>query len=91
MAVSRSAPAAGSRFALLPSDNATGNVTNVVQRNTALIPRLSALVITASIGALREIIDTSITNVALIPIQASLGATLVEVGWVVPATPLPAL
>jgi DHA2 family multidrug resistance protein len=41
------------------------------------------MVATASIGALLEIIDTSITNVALIPIQASLGATLAEVGWVV--------
>jgi DHA2 family multidrug resistance protein len=41
------------------------------------------VVITASIGALLEIIDTSITNVALIHIQASLGATLAEVGWVV--------
>jgi DHA2 family multidrug resistance protein len=41
------------------------------------------MVITASIGALLEIIDTSITNVALIHIQASLGATLAEVGWVV--------
>jgi DHA2 family multidrug resistance protein len=41
------------------------------------------MVITASIGALLEIIDTSITNVALIHIQASLGASLAEVGWVV--------
>jgi DHA2 family multidrug resistance protein len=41
------------------------------------------MVITASIGALLDIIDTSITNVALIPMQASLGATLAEVGWVV--------
>jgi len=50
---------------------------------TGLTPRQWALVITASIGALLEIIDTSITNVALIHIQASLGATLAEVGWVV--------
>ncbi len=42
-----------------------------------------AVVLTASIGALLEIIDTSITNVALISIQANLGATLAEVGWVV--------
>jgi DHA2 family multidrug resistance protein len=50
-------------------------------------PRLTtrqwAVVITVSIGALLEIIDTSITNVALIHIQASLGATLADVGWVV--------
>lgn len=48
-----------------------------------LTPRQWAMVITASIGALLEIIDSSITNVALIHIQASLGATLAEVGWVV--------
>ncbi len=41
------------------------------------------IILTASIGALLEIIDTSITNVALIQIQANLGATLAEVGWVV--------
>ena len=50
---------------------------------TGLTPRQWAMVITASIGALLEIIDTSITNVALIHIQASLGASLAEVGWVV--------
>ncbi|MFM9046666.1 MAG: DHA2 family efflux MFS transporter permease subunit [Cyanobium sp.] len=50
---------------------------------SGLTPRQWAVVITASIGALLEIIDTSITNVALIHIQASLGATLAEVGWVV--------
>jgi predicted MFS family arabinose efflux permease len=50
---------------------------------TGLTPRQWAMVITASIGALLEIIHTSITNVALIHIQASLGATLAEVGWVV--------
>ena len=50
---------------------------------TGLTPRQWAVVITASTGALLEIIDTSITNVALIHIQASLGATLAEVGWVV--------
>jgi DHA2 family multidrug resistance protein len=41
------------------------------------------IILTASIGALLEIIDVSITNVALIQIQANLGATLAEVGWVV--------
>lgn len=48
-----------------------------------LTPRQWAMVLTASIGALLEIIDTSITNVALIHIQASFGVTLAEVGWVV--------
>lgn len=42
-----------------------------------------AVVITVSLGALLEIIDTSITNVALTQIQATMGATLAEVGWVV--------
>ncbi|MEY3735883.1 MAG: drug resistance transporter, EmrB/QacA subfamily [Cyanobacteriota bacterium] len=42
-----------------------------------------AVILTVSIGAMLEVIDTSITNVALIHIQANLGATLAEVGWVV--------
>ena len=42
-----------------------------------------AVILTAAIGAMLEVIDTSITNVALINIQANLGATLAEVGWVV--------
>lgn len=36
-----------------------------------------------SLAALMEIIDTSIVNVALTEMQASLGATLSEIGWVV--------
>ncbi|MEH2180834.1 DHA2 family efflux MFS transporter permease subunit [Nostoc sp.] len=42
-----------------------------------------AIAFTASIGAILEVIDTSIVNVALTDIQASLGATVSEVGWVV--------
>src|SRR5580658_6789438 len=34
-------------------------------------------------GALLEIVDTSIVNVALADMQASLGATISEIGWVV--------
>ncbi|MFI5299032.1 MAG: DHA2 family efflux MFS transporter permease subunit [Polyangiales bacterium] len=41
------------------------------------------ILFTASLGALLEVIDTSIVNVALTDIQASLGATLSEVGWVI--------
>ena len=41
------------------------------------------ILITASLGALLEVIDTSIVNVALTDIQATLGATLDEVSWVV--------
>jgi len=52
---------------------------------TQLTLKQWAVVITASMGALLEIIDTSITNVALTHIQATMGATLAEVGWVVTA------
>ena len=48
-----------------------------------MTPRQWAVVITASLAALLEVIDTSITNVALIQIQANLSATLAEVGWVI--------
>jgi DHA2 family multidrug resistance protein len=42
-----------------------------------------AIATAVALGALLEIIDTSIVNVAMPQIQASLGATLSEVGWVV--------
>ena len=42
-----------------------------------------AITLTASLGALLEIVDTSIVNVALRDMQAALGATLSEIGWVV--------
>ncbi|ARV60858.1 MFS transporter [Nostocales cyanobacterium HT-58-2] len=42
-----------------------------------------AIAITASLGALLEVIDTSIVNVALTQMQSSLGATITEIGWVV--------
>jgi DHA2 family multidrug resistance protein len=42
-----------------------------------------AIAIAVSLGALLEVIDTSIVNVALSDIQASLGATLSQVSWVV--------
>ena len=42
-----------------------------------------AIAVAVSLAALLEIIDTSIVNVALSDIQASLGTTLSEVGWVV--------
>src|SRR5258708_3518875 len=40
------------------------------------------IAITASLGAILEVIDTSIINVALPDIQGNLGATLSEAGWV---------
>lgn len=42
-----------------------------------------AIALTASLGALLEVVDTSIVNVALADIQANLGATVSEVGWIV--------
>jgi DHA2 family multidrug resistance protein len=41
------------------------------------------IAIAVALGALMEIIDTSIVNVALVNIQASVGATLQQVSWVV--------
>lgn len=42
-----------------------------------------AVAVAVAIGALLEIIDTSIVNVALTDMQASLGATLTQMSWVV--------
>jgi len=41
------------------------------------------IAISVALGALLEIVDTSIVNVALPQMQASLGVTLAEVGWVI--------
>lgn len=40
------------------------------------------IAITAALGAILEVIDTSIVNVALPDIQGNLGATLSEAGWI---------
>ncbi len=40
------------------------------------------IALTAALGALLEVIDTSIVNVAMPQIQGNLGATLSEAGWV---------
>ena len=40
------------------------------------------IAITAALGAILEVIDTSIVNVALPEIQGNLGATLSEAGWI---------
>ena len=42
-----------------------------------------AIAVAVSLGALLEVIDTSIVNVALTDIQAAMGASLTEVSWVV--------
>lgn len=41
------------------------------------------IALSVALGALLEIVDSSIVNVAIPQMQASLGATLSEVGWVV--------
>lgn len=42
-----------------------------------------AIALTAALGAILEVIDTSIVNVAITEIQTTLGATVSEVGWVI--------
>lgn len=42
-----------------------------------------AVAVAVALGALLELVDTSIVNVALSDMQASLGATLGQIGWVV--------
>jgi DHA2 family multidrug resistance protein len=42
-----------------------------------------AIALTAALGAILEVIDTSIVNVALNDMQSTLGATLSEIGWVI--------
>ncbi len=42
-----------------------------------------AIAVTVSLGAILEVIDTSIVNVALKDMQSSLGATISEIGWVI--------
>src|ERR1043165_207404 len=41
------------------------------------------IAVSVALGALLEIVDTSIVNVALPQMQSSLGVTLSEVGWVI--------
>lgn len=43
------------------------------------------ITLTVAVGAMLEIVDTSIVNVALREMQGNLGATLSEIGWVVTA------
>ena len=42
-----------------------------------------AIAAAVALGALLEVVDTSIVNVALTDMQSSLGATLEQIGWVV--------
>jgi DHA2 family multidrug resistance protein len=54
-----------------------GTVASPIAKNKWMIA------LAVSLGALLEVVDTSIVNVAMTDIQASLGATLSEVSWVV--------
>src|ERR1700734_1528050 len=56
-----------------------------VSAQAAVAPAVNkwAIALAVALGALLEVVDTSIVNVALTDIQASLGATLSEVSWVV--------
>jgi len=56
---------------------------NIRQDDYVQGPLKWLIVLTAALGAILEVIDTNIVNVALTNIQASLGATIDEVGWVV--------
>lgn len=44
-----------------------------------------AIAFTVALGAILEVVDVSIVNVALTPMQGNLGATLSEIGWVITA------
>lgn len=58
-----------------------GGLSSIRERNPSWLKW--AIAITASLGAILEVIDTSIVNVALTDMQSTLGATLSEVGWVI--------
>lgn len=62
----------------LPSKGGSANDEIVANKTRRWLIALSV-----ALGALLEIIDTSIVNVALPQMQASLGVTLSEVGWVI--------
>ncbi len=57
----------------------------VASRGLVAAPSVNkwAIAVAVSLGALLEVVDTSIVNVALTDIQAALGASLTEVSWVV--------
>src|SRR6185503_15713017 len=57
--------------------------TQAVPLSTPAATNKWLVAVAVSLGALLEIVDTSIVNVALADMQASLGATLTQVSWVV--------
>lgn len=76
-----------SQAAIGPATPAPAGVANQSLRPRSLSPAAPvnkwAVAVAVAVGALLEIIDTSIVNVALSEMQASLGATLTQVSWVV--------
>ncbi|MFB2897375.1 DHA2 family efflux MFS transporter permease subunit [Aerosakkonemataceae cyanobacterium BLCC-F50] len=65
--------------------NTNINSAKVNQSGYITGPLKWAIAATAALGALLEVIDTSIVNVALTDMQATLGATVSEIAWVVTA------
>jgi DHA2 family multidrug resistance protein len=71
-------------------DGVVSGLTQAIQFAAPAVPEDSArasnkwlIALAVALGALLEVVDTSIVNVALTDIEASLGATLSEVSWVV--------
>ena len=80
MSVSGGRPEAAETRALYGSDRRLLSPAARVLADRGLLKWVIA--ITAASGALLEVIDTSIVNVALPDIRGNLGATLSEAGWV---------
>ena len=67
----------------MPSTPEKTKRSTVTQSGYVTGSRKWAIAFTASLGAILEVIDTSLVNVALTQMQANLGATVSEIGWVV--------
>jgi hypothetical protein len=80
MSVSSGRPEAAETRSLYGSDRRLLSPAARVLADRGLLKWVIA--ITAASGALLEVIDTSIVNVALPDIRGNLGATLSEAGWV---------
>jgi DHA2 family multidrug resistance protein len=63
--------------------SASSTTAEALPRTDAKVVNKWAVAVAVAIGALLEVIDVSIVNVALNEIQSTLGATLSQVSWVV--------
>jgi DHA2 family multidrug resistance protein len=82
----RAVPCPAALGAYLSMTSATSIDTRKEENTEAVNPYLKWIIaITVAVGAMLEVIDTSIVNVALKEMQGNLGATLSEIGWVVTA------